>query len=79
MDCIILLSQASNDGDLVALKKRQAEVVKQLEQLRLKLNEMEKKLGVSAVAPSQKSTSKPAAVRPIDVRYFVSHADLHLN
>lgn len=67
MNCFILLSQASTDGDLLTLKKRQ--VVKQLELLRLKLNEMEKKLGVSAVAPSQKSTSKPAAVRPIDVRY----------
>lgn len=66
---IVIYSQASNGNDLSALQKRQTEIIKQLEQLRLKLNEMQKKLGANA--PSAKTTQKKPAtavvIKPIDV------------
>lgn len=50
-----------------ALQKRQAEIIKQLEQLRLKLNEMQSKLGVTE-KPVKKVQKKAAPViKPIDV------------
>lgn len=71
--------QASNDSDLAALKTRQTEIVKTLEKLRLRLNDMQKKLGSTAIASKQQSkatatatastnTAKAAPARPIDVR-----------
>lgn len=53
-----------------ALQKRQAEIIKQLEQLRLKLNEMQFKLGVTEkpVQEVKKVQKKVAPViKPIDV------------
>lgn len=60
--------QASNGNDLGALQKRQAEIIKQLEQLRLKLNEMQSKLGVTE-KPVQKAqkVQKKVVIKPIDV------------
>lgn len=57
--------QNSNSKDVGALQKRQSDVIKQLEQLRLKLNEMQAKLGVSNV-PVQSKPSAPI-IKPIDV------------
>lgn len=63
--------QTTNANDLNGLQSRQAELVKQLEQLRVKLNEMQKKLGTSAVpvhvASTKSTTAKQIAIRPIDV------------
>lgn len=58
---------------MCALEKRQTAIIKQLEQLRLKLNEMQTKLGASDIksATAKKSTvqKQPAAVvaKPIEV------------
>lgn len=65
------LPQATNAHDLSDIQSRQSDLVKQLEVLRLKLNEMQKKLGDSPAAIRAESTTpstiKPAAIRPIDV------------
>lgn len=65
--------QASNGNDLCALQKRQTAIIKQLEQLRLKLNDMQTKLGVSDIksvtaskTTVQKQRAAPVA-KPIDV------------
>lgn len=58
----------SNSKDLGALQKRQSDVIKQLEQLRQKLNEMQTKLGVSNV-PMQSKSAAPI-IKPIDERYL---------
>lgn len=75
---IVIHLQASNSNDLSALQKRQTEIIKQLEQLRLKLNEMQKKLGASAPktdANTKVTQKKPAAavvIKPIDVSLEIS-------
>lgn len=57
---------------MASLQKRQAEIIKQLEQLRLKLNEMQTKLGVSECAAqkdtkAQKVQKKAPVIKPIEV------------
>lgn len=53
-----------------ALQQRQSEIIKQLEQLRLKLNEMQSKLGVTETPAQQKKVQQKKAapvIKPIDV------------
>lgn len=64
--------QTSNGKDLIALQARQTEIIKQLEQLRLKLNEMQTKLGVNecSLQKAQKVQNvqkKAPVIKPIDV------------
>jgi len=66
----------SNSKDVIALQKRQSEIIKQLEKLRLKLNEMQSKLGASGAATQTKPAS--IVIKPIDERYLqdiVIHAN----
>lgn len=64
----------SNGNDLSALQKRQTAIITQLEQLRLKLNAMQTKLGVndikSATAnkPTVQKQQTVAIAKPIDVK-----------
>lgn len=56
------------------MQSRQDEIIKQLEQLRVKLNDMQSKLGVvekpAAVQKAQQKVQKKAPViKPIDVSY----------
>lgn len=68
---LVLVFQGSNSKDVIALQKRQSEIIKQLEQLRLKLNEMQSKLalsgGVSAQTKPTASAAAAAVIKPIDV------------
>ncbi|XP_031640616.1 probable aminoacyl tRNA synthase complex-interacting multifunctional protein 2 isoform X2 [Contarinia nasturtii] len=65
----------SNGNDLTALQLRQGEIIKQLEKLRLKLNDMQGKLGVTAepvAVPKMQKVQKKVApvIKPIDEKYL---------